>query len=104
MDAELKKALDDIKGRLDAYDGILEDYHRLLTNHITDYSTKFGRLKAGIEEHMKDETEKNELRDKALHVKIDAYKWGLILVATFTVALLGGFVYLVFRIMEQWGG
>lgn len=101
MDDELKQELKDIKGRLDSYEGILNDYHTLLTNHMTDYSTKFGRLRASLEASIEKGKERDtasiengKIRDKALQDKIDSYKWGLILVASFTVISLGGFVIL----------
>lgn len=57
-------------------------------------ATKFGRLKAVVETSITQAKELADVRDKALHQKIDAYKWGLILVASFAVITLGGFVAL----------
>lgn len=97
MNEELKQAIDSINTRLDAFEGTLEDYHKLLTNHMTDFTTKFGRLKVSVESSI----ENNKVRDKALQTKIDAYKWGLLLVASFTVISLGGFVALAIWALWQ---
>lgn len=94
MDKELKEIFD-------SFSATINDYHILLTNHISDYSTKFGRLKTMVEHSI----EASEERDKALHIKIDAYKWGLILVALFSVISLGGFVTLsILTIIKLMGG
>ena len=84
---ELSKAIETITGTLDNFD-------TLLHNHMTDYATKFGRLKAAVEGSIRQAKEIAEVRDKALHDKINGYKWGLILVASFAVVSLGGFVSL----------
>lgn len=97
MDEEFKQAIESINGRLDAFEGTLEDYHKLLTNHMTDFTTKFGRLKVSVESSIENSKE----RDKALQVKIDSYKWGLLLVASFTVISLGGFVAVALWALSQ---
>lgn len=97
MDEELQQAINSINGRLDAFEGTLEDYHKLLSNHMTDFTTKFGRLRVSVESSIENSKE----RDKALQTKIDAYKWGLLLVASFTVISLGGFVALAFWAISQ---
>lgn len=90
MDEETKKAMDNMNDRLQGIEGTLDNFHTLLTNHMTDYSTKFGRMKASIDNSI----ENIKVMYEALQTKVDSYKWGLLLVASFTIISLAGFVYL----------
>jgi hypothetical protein len=87
--------LDNLEGTLGDFHGIIHDFETLLGNHMADYSTKFGRLRATVENQEKINTE----RDKVLHTKIDVYKWGLLLVASFTALCLAGFITLCIRLI-----
>lgn len=94
---EMANELKGIRDRLDGIEGNLGDFSHLLTNHITDYTTKFSQLEVSIEGSIENSKE----RDKALHIKIDSYKWGLVLIASFTVIALGGFVVLAIYLVNN---
>ena len=94
---------EEIKKLIDSALGTLDNFDTLLHNHITEFATKFGRLRAAVENSIQQAKELAIVRDKALHQKIDAYKWGLILVAMFAVISLGGFVSLAVILVMRGG-
>ena len=100
MDEETKQHLDNIISRLEGIEGTLADFDALIHNHITDYSAKFGRLKQTVEHSITTTKGLAEVRDKALHQKIDAYKWGLVLVASFAVICAGGLIALAVAVIN----
>lgn len=99
MAGKVSEELGEIRARLDTVDGTLGDFHTLLSNHMTDYATKFGRLKASVETSIITAKEVNDARDKALHTEIGAYKWVLIAIGSLTAISLAGFVTLCIRLI-----
>lgn len=95
--------LEEISNAVQTMMGTLDNFDTLLHNHITEFATKFGRLRASVEASIQQAKEVALERDKALHQKIDAYKWGLILVAIFAVISLGGFVTLAVMLVVRGG-
>ena len=94
-------ALEALNARLEAVDGTLQDFDTFIHNHSTDLRRDFGQLRKTVTDHCaSDLTRDNardkadEARDKALHTRISAFKWGLVLVASFTAVALAGLVTL----------
>jgi len=83
--------------------GTLDSFDKLINNHMTEYKTAFGRLRSTVESFVVAQAALNDARDKALHAKIDAFKWGLALIASFTVISLGGFVALAIWALTKRG-
>ena len=93
----------ELDDKLEAIMGTLDSFDILINNHMTEYRTAFGRLRATVEAATREQAAINEARDKALHAKIDAVKWGLVLIASFTVISLGGFVALALWALSRGG-
>lgn len=94
-----EEAIEAVYERLEAVDGSLQAFDTFIHNHSTDLRRDFGQLRKTVEDHctadaIRDQAhaEVEKARDKALHTRIDAFKWGLVLVATLTVTVVGGFV------------
>ncbi len=71
-----------------------QDTKQTLESLKADQATKFGRLKQTVELTLQAYKDSAIERDKALHQKIDAYKWGLILIATVAAICVAGLVTL----------
>jgi len=83
---KIEDELEKLNSRMDTFEGILQDYHLLLSNHMTDYTKKFTVLEAAV----RSEIQKNEAMQSAFISKLDTFKWVLIMIASFTVLAIAG--------------
>lgn len=78
MAPKRKKAVG-INDRLEGIEGTLDDFNKLLTNHITEYTKEFGEVKAQV---------------KVLTKGFEGYKWLIVTILGLVTLSLGGFVTL----------
>lgn len=85
---KIEDELEKLNSRMDTFEGILQDYQKMLDNHMTDYTRKFTTLEASISSEIKN----NDVRHTAFISKLDTFKWVLILIASFTALAIAGLI------------
>lgn len=65
--------------RLEGIEGTLDDFNKLLTNHITEYTKEFGEVKTQV---------------RVLGKGLEAYKWLIATILVLVTLSLGGFITL----------
>ena len=98
---DIGKAVEAVNERLEAVDGTLQAFDTFIHNHSTDLRRDFGQLRKTVTDHCASDLIRDNARDKAdeardiaLQTRISAFKWGLVLVASFTAVALAGTVAL----------